>query len=375
MEIKFTKNLLKSLLNYKENLTELNKETLMEIVNYKKEIDLYFLENLIYADSKNKSSKKERIREVKNLLNEFFVWCFYKNYETLSLEIPFSKKRKNLSGGVWILRDKDKSNEEELKEILRKEAKARRVKVKIPVKNDSTEEEEILQIINQINKTEEKPEEVKERIEDKIESQEEKKLGPMFKFITKMEKSEQTHSFCPYRVLNHVRRRDDLVNPQKITYINFTNRIKPPTYKIITEKLYNVVDSTQRLPHINDYSVDSDDEWEDCEDAETISSEESIISQEEEVDDWVESDSEIVEKTSKIMSLSEPKLFFITINLPDYSLNIRRRDFLKDEEKEIFKREVKNKKDIRKYIKEFSDHLWIQSEIVKKFSDELKLHE
>lgn len=386
MELKLTKNLLNSLLDFKNNKTELSLDLISELIDIQSELDLNYLDRLLYLDKENSPSKEERVKEIKKILEENYVWCFYKNYKTFIKEVSFSKKKEVDFTGIWILKKKENFDESEIHKFLKKKQRIKSQKVKIKLRNKKEEsneinEEEVLEIINEIKELELKKEIKKtENFETKVKKikevkKEENSPGPLFQFMKKVEKTEKLHTFSPYRVLDHIRRRDDLVSPKRITYINFTDSLKPPVYKIIPDKLYNVVDSTKRLPHITDYSDDSDDEWEDCEDAETLSSEESTISQEEELNDWLESDSEVVDNSSKIMTRTEPKLFFITITQPNYSLNLRRKDFLSEIEKSYIKNEIFNKKDLKKLIKEYADDNWIHIEVINNFIKEIKNEE
>lgn len=362
MKLRLTKNLLNSLSDFKSKDKDLTKDLLIQILNYQTNCDLEYLDEILYLEKEDAPEKSFRKKELKKLIKETFVWCFYKNYKKFVCEIPFTRKRNQSETGLWVLREKERKDDNEILDLLKKEGKGKRIKVEIKVESDKPKKKEILEVVEELKKIEQALE--KKTEEKKIE---EKKLGPLFQFVKKEEKKEEKHEICQYRVMQHVRRRNDLVNPQRITHINFTNRIKPPTYKIIPEKMYKVIDSTKRLPHITDYSFDSDEEWEDCEDAETISSEESLPSEEEEQNDWLESDSEIIEKTTKIISYSEPKLFFVILRKADYSLDVRKRDFLKEEEKEFLKKEILLQKDAKKFAKCFSEENWIKNDVVTKF--------
>ncbi|RVD91912.1 hypothetical protein TUBRATIS_16140 [Tubulinosema ratisbonensis] len=371
MELKLTKKLLTSLLQFKETASPLQLDLLTQIVINQSEIDLDYLDTILYLDKPNNLPKEERIKNLKKELEKNFVWCFYKNFNFLIKEVNFKKKEEMNETGLWVLRDKEKSNEEEVIELLKKKQRGKRMKVKIR-RSDEMNEEEINELIKEMaeNKNLNEKKKKEKKIEEK--PREESTPGPLFKFIKKVEKKETPHSFTPYRTLPHIRRRNDLISPKRITYINFTDRHRPPIYKIIPEKMYHIVDSTQRLPHITDYSYDSDDEWEDCEDADTISTTESSCSQDEEINDWLEPDSEIEDNSSKIIIRSDAKLFYVVLNTPDYSLSLRRKDFLSENEKEIIENEISNKKEIKKFIKEFADEKWVQVEVINNFIKEIQ---
>lgn len=117
----------------------------------------------------------------------------------------------------------------------------------------------------------------------------------LLKFLTVEPRRERAESqeykfqpvprLAPRRVQNTVRKREDIVRPRRITYIKFSERVKPSLYRIVEEKLF-VRNSIRKIPYVLDYEYDSDLEWEDCEDAEDVES----TSESEEVEDGDELD-------------------------------------------------------------------------------------
>lgn len=110
-----------------------------------------------------------------------------------------------------------------------------------------------------------------------------------------------------------VRKREDLVNPRRVTYIKFFEQIKPSTYAIIKDKLF-VQNSLKRIPYVLDYEYDSDLEWEDCDDAEDLDSTDESGDAEDEEDegddiDFVDTESETsFDRKFGPMEISFPEL-------------------------------------------------------------------
>lgn len=114
-----------------------------------------------------------------------------------------------------------------------------------------------------------------------------------------------------------VRKRDDLVNPRRVTYIKFFERIKPSTYAVVREKLF-VRNSLQRIPHVLDYEYDSDLEWEDCEDAEDVESTDESEDADEEFEE--EDDMDFVDTESE--TSPDRKFSPLEISFPELSVAI-----------------------------------------------------
>ncbi|KAL0266172.1 UNVERIFIED_CONTAM: hypothetical protein PYX00_011889 [Menopon gallinae] len=106
-----------------------------------------------------------------------------------------------------------------------------------------------------------------------------------------------------------VRKREDIVNPRKVTYIKFFERVKPSTYAVVKDKLF-IRNSLRRLPNVLDYEYDSDLEWEDCDDAEDVgSTDESEETDGEDDIDFVDTDSETsVDRRFTPLEISFPQL-------------------------------------------------------------------
>eukprot|EP00866_Antonospora_locustae_P000919 jgi/Antlo1/919/2435 len=157
----------------------------------------------------------------------------------------------------------------------------------------------------------------------------------MLKFLTQVQKKERQYQtndrflpvFSPeaFKPQVTVRKREDLVNPRRVTYIKFFERIKPSTYAMKKDKLF-VRNSLRKIPNVLDYEYDSDIEWENCDDAEDMESTSDSEDADEEADegddiDFVDTESETsLDRKFRPLEISFPELN-VTI-FYDYKSNL-----------------------------------------------------
>ncbi|AFN83714.1 hypothetical protein EROM_090980 [Encephalitozoon romaleae SJ-2008] len=163
-----------------------------------------------------------------------------------------------------------------------------------------------------------------------------------------------------------VRIRKDLQNPKRLSFIKFSDQLKPPFYGFREEKLH-VRNSLLKLPQVLDYEHDSD--WEDAEDAETIGTTEEESEEEEGSYEWIELDSERREmsRLTKKPSLSFPsfKLNISSLFSPSWaSLPLVDREVFPEELSQELIKELPFQKDLEEFIRKFGNRYVIKQSAI-----------
>lgn len=168
-----------------------------------------------------------------------------------------------------------------------------------------------------------------------------------------------------------VRIRKDLRDPKRLSFIKFSNQLKPPFYGFREEKLH-VRNSLLKLPQVLDYEHDSD--WEDEEDAETIGTTEEESEEEEGNYEWIELDSERreVSRSTRKPSISFPsfKLDVSSLFSPSWiSLPLVEREVFPEELSQELIKELPLQKDLGEFIRKFGNRYVIKKSAI---NDKLK---
>ncbi|ADM12244.1 uncharacterized protein Eint_091150 [Encephalitozoon intestinalis ATCC 50506] len=168
-----------------------------------------------------------------------------------------------------------------------------------------------------------------------------------------------------------IRIRKDIQDPRRLSFIKFSNQLRPPLYGFGGQKHY-VKNSLTRLPQVLDYEEDSD--WEDCEDAEVIESTEEESSEEESSCEWIELDSERMEpsRTCRKPCLGFPSCKFTIfpsfcsswISLPLVEREVFPEELLGELEKELLRC-----KDLGELVRRFGSKYVVKASVV---SDKLR---
>ena len=206
----------------------------------------------------------------------------------------------------------------------------------------------------------------------------------MLKFLKPGPKKEKTESqgwrFLPllppnlYKTQDSVRKREDIVNPKKVTYIKFFERIKPAIYRVVEDKLF-AKNSVNKIPFVLDYEYDSDLEWEYCEDAESVesTSDSEDVEEEEEID-FVDPESDAsTDSRLRIPSISFPVLDVEILHDYRDELNkpLFRHETFPEHLISKLEGEIKECKNIKSLSVAFSNEHYIKKGVVQKKIQEL----
>ncbi|TBU17981.1 hypothetical protein CWI42_100030 [Ordospora colligata] len=271
MKMLFHPKTLKLLYEWKES-EDLNiqLDLLVLLVDCKRKLDYKELDEILYRYKKNKPSKKDRMRYLRTMIDMNFV---KKAIEGGDEHVYVTKDVSGIPKSVCSLVNKVRSTEF---------GKCRPKKQSL---DRNAGELSMLKFVNVQSK--------------KVPSMQ--AIG-MFHPVCFDESVAIATSKSPFE--RSMRIRKDILNARRLTFIKFSDQLRPPVHKALNEKMC-VRNSVLKLPHVLDYEYESD--WEDVEEAEDIESIDGEEDESEGSEEWVEKDMENVEP---IRSNKKPSIMF-----------------------------------------------------------------